>query len=273
MFLQNFNAKTSKSPNQLTMARNNRRHIFPGSSQYMASATQMFPVPEFAACGDAFVPRTTINLRDYYLLYNQAPEDEDGCWFWLWPWHWNWHWNWPWHWLCHWLLAWQWPWQVHETSEQFECLEPYFPEKPLHEPEDFLLYDYYDTESEDFDMDEFDLEDSTVEDYDEEESDDDDIVAADNNNLTSQYCFARKRGELKSFSIGELGDLQNQDVPCSKEGKNSAGVPNKRVWVDAEEKTRITKRMYDIPDQIPDRLLCHLGADAAEVDHGDVVQQ
>lgn len=252
------------------MAQNDRRHIFPGSSQYMASATQMFPVPEFADCGDAFVPRTTMNLRDY-LLYNHAPEDEAGRWYWLWPWHWNWHWHWPWHWLWHWLLAWQWPWQLHVNSEQVEILEPYFPEKPLNEPEDFLLYDFYDTESEDLDIEESDLEDSTVEDFDGEESEDGDILAADKK-VTGQHCFAQERGELKSFSKGELGDLQSQEVPCSNE-KNSPGVPNKRAWVDAEDKEKITKRMYNNSELVKDCLLNHFGADAAEVDHGDVVQQ
>lgn len=240
----------------------------------MASVMQMFPVPEFAGCGDAFVPRTTINLRDYYLLYNHAPERESGCWYWLWPWRWNWHWNWswnwPWHWLCHWLLALQWPWHV--NFGQVEILEPYFPEKPLNEPEDFLLYDYYDTESEDLDMDESDLEDSTVEDYDGMESDDDDIVTADKK-LTSQHCISQKPGELKSFSTGELGDLQSQEVACSNEGTKSPELPNKRVWMDAEEKKRIKKRMYNKPEHVQDSLLSHFGADAAEVDHGDVVQQ
>lgn len=211
-----------------------------------------------------------MNLRDY-LLYNHAPEDEAGRWYWLWPWHWNWHWHWPWHWLWHWLLAWQWPWQLHVNSEQVEILEPYFPEKPLNEPEDFLLYDFYDTESEDLDIEESDLEDSTVEDFDGEESEDGDILAADKK-VTGQHCFAQERGELKSFSKGELGDLQSQEVPCSNE-KNSPGVPNKRAWVDAEDKEKITKRMYNNSELVKDCLLNHFGADAAEVDHGDVVQQ
>lgn len=253
------------------MAQFNRRHIFPGSSQYIASATQMFPVPEFADCGDAFVPRTTINLRDYYLLSNHVPEDEAGRWDWLWPWRWNWRWNWPWHWLWHWLLAWQWPWQLHVNPVQVEILEPYFPEKPLNEPEDFLLYDYYDTESEDLDMEESDLEDSTVGDSDGEESDDD-ILAADEK-VASQHCFARERGELKSFSKGELGDLQSQEAPCSNDVKKSPGVPKKRAWMDAEEERRITKRMCDNREHIQDSRQNHFGTDAAEVDHGDVIQQ
>lgn len=227
----------------------------------MASAMQMFPVPEFADCGDAFVPRTTINLRDYYLLYEHAPEDEAGRWYWLWPWRWNWRWNWPWHWLWHWVLAWQWPWQLHVNSEQVEILEPYFPEKPLKEPEDFLLYDYYDTESEDLDMDESDLEDSTVEDSGGEESEDD-IVAADK--MISQHCFAHERDELKSFSPGELGDLQSQKVPCSDEENDSPLVPNKRAWVGTEKKKRITKRTYDNPELIQESLLNHFGADAQQ---------
>lgn len=227
----------------------------------------MYPVPEFADCGDAFVPRTTINLRDYYLLYNHAPEDEDGHWYWLWPWRWNWHWNWPWHWLWHWLLAWQWPWQLHVNSEQVEILEPYFPEKPLNEPEDFLLYDYYDTESEN--LDESDLEDFSVEDSDGEESDEDDIVAVDKR-VISQHCFALERGEIKSFSKGEPKESL-QEVPCSNEESNSPGVPNKRAWVDAEKKKRITKRLYDNPELVQSSLLNHFGADAAKVDHRDVV--
>lgn len=247
------------------MARINHRHIFPGSSQYIASPTQMFPVPEFADCGDAFVPRTTLNLRDYYLIYNN-PEDESGRWYWLLPWHWNWRWNWPWHWLWHWLLAWQWPWHLNVNPQQVEMIEPYFPERPLDDPEDFLLYDYDDTESEDSDVEESDMEDSGGEDSDE------DVAAADEK-AASQHRFAKERGELKSFSRGEPGDRRSQEVPCAHEGKKSPGGPKKRAWVDAEEERRITKRVCDNRKHVRDRLQNRLGADAAEVDHGDVVQQ
>lgn len=255
------------------MAQINRRHIFPGSSQYVSSATQMFPVPEFADCGDAFVPRTTINLRDYYLLYHHESEDEAGRWYWLWPWRWNWHWNWPWpwHWLWHWLLAWQWPWQVQVTPEQVEILEPYFPEKPRNEPEDFLLYDYYDTESEDSDMEESDLEDSTVEDSEREENYNDALVAADKK-VASQYSFTQEQGELKSLSKGELGGTQNQGAPCIHEVKKSPGVPRKRAWVDPQEKRRVTKRMYNTRGRLLDTQQNPFGADA-EADLGDVITQ
>lgn len=285
------------------MARNNRRHVLPGDSQYIESATQLFPVPEFADSGDAFVPRATINLRDYYTLYNNiVAENEVGRWYWIWPWHW--HWNWPWHWLWHWLLAWHWPWQLHASPEQLEILEPYHPEKPLDEPEDFLLYDYYDTDSdlEDSDKEESDKEDSeikdsAVEDFDEEESDDEDKVVADEIEASQNY-FPKERGELKSTTEEvqrrlrveeekkkrciksfcdnreyELGDFQSQEDPCINEEKKSPGVPKKRAWEEAEEEKRVTKRLCDDREHVRDCFQNRLAAGTEVVDHGDIIQQ
>lgn len=285
------------------MARNNRRHVLPGDSQYIESATQLFPVPEFADSGDAFVPRTTINLRDYYTLYNNiVPEYEVGRWYWLWPWHW--HWNWPWHWLWHWLLAWHWPWQLHASPEQLEILEPYHPEKPLDEPEDFLLYDYYDTDSdlEDSDKEDSDREDSdkdsAVEDLDEEESDDEDEVVAEEKEASQNY-FPKERGELKSSTEEvqrrprveeeektkrciqsfcddheyELGDFQSQEDHCINEEKKLPGAPKKRAWEEVEEEKRITKRLCDDREHVREGFHNRLAAGTEVEDHGDILQQ
>lgn len=198
------------------MSENNCRHIFPGSSQYVASTVEMFPVPEFADCGDAFVPRTTINLRDYYMLYNPAPEDEAGRWHWLWPWQWNWQCNWPWNWLWHWLLAWQWPWQLHGNSEQVEIFDPYIPEKPINEPVDFLLYDYYDTESEDLDVYESDLVDSAVEDSEREESNDDGDTV-DSNKLPANTVLPRSEENVSRMPKDTWKNYRFRKLPATKE--------------------------------------------------------
>lgn len=208
------------------MAGSNQRLAFDGSAQNTFSHTRLFPVPEFADRGDAFVPRTTLNLRDYDMLPNHVPQEHEPCPFHL---HWNWHW--------HWHLPSP-PQQVQvEASHQTEIL--------FNEPEDFLLYDYYDTDS---DGEEPDQEDINVGGFDLEDYD-------NANNEANQCSLLAKQERVKALLIVAkrklrgveldsgstthckdheyaLEDFQHCESPFHKYevGKKSFGGYKRTVW-------------------------------------------
>lgn len=122
------------------MAGSNQRISFWSNGQYIFTNARLFPVPEFADRGDAFVPQTTLNLRDYDMLSNNAVVENEPCHLHL-HWHWHWHWHLP------------------SPPQQVQVEVPHQTKRFLDEPEDFLLYDYYDTES---DFEESDPEDIDV---------------------------------------------------------------------------------------------------------------
>lgn len=233
------------------MAGNDRRHTFRGDGQYIFSNARLFPVPEFADRGDAFVPRTTLNLRDYNIISNNmVPENGN--------WHLHWHLNWHWHW--HWHLP--------APPRQVQVEAPYQTERLLDEPEDFLLYDYYDTESnaEESDAEESGTDEPHAEDFDVGDFDLEDGVDADKE--ASQSSFSHRQEKVKSNAVGGkrrcreeddvvggsskhlcedheyvLGDFQRQESPSEK---RSPEGPNKRSWEDFEgEEKSGTKRFCD----------------------------
>lgn len=230
------------------MAGNDRRHTFRGDGQYIFSNARLFPVPEFADRGDAFVPRTTLNLRDYNIISNNmVPENEN--------WHLHWHWNWHWHWHWHWHLP--------ALPQQVQVEAPYQTERLLDEPEDFLLYDYYDTESdaEESDAEESNTEDFDVGDFDLEHSNDADKEAG-------QSSLSHRQEKVKSSAVGGkrrfreedevaggstknlcedheyvLGDFQRHESPGEKRSPEGS---KKRTWEDFEgEEKSCTKRFCD----------------------------
>lgn len=218
------------------MAGSNQRHAFHGSDQYIFSNARLFPVPEFADRGDAFVPRTTLNLQAHDMLSNHVALENEPCHLHL---HWNWHWHWHWHW--------------HQPSplQQVEVEVPHQTERLLDEPEDFLLYDYYDTES--------DVEESDPEDIDVglEESD-------NANNEANRSSLPDKQERVKALVVGAkrkyregvgvngnstthyedneyvLEDFQHCESPLNKYEveKKSSGGYSRTVWDDPEGEDR-----------------------------------
>lgn len=120
------------------MAGSDRRHSFRGNGQYIFSNAQLFPVPEFSDRGDAFVPQTTLNLRDYDMLSNNMALENEPCHLHL-HWHWHWHWHLP------------------SPPQQVQVEAPHQTKRLLDEPEDFVLYDYYDTDVEGSDPEDIDV--------------------------------------------------------------------------------------------------------------------
>lgn len=165
------------------MAGSNQRHAFHGSDQYIFSNAQLFPVPEFADRGDAFVPRTTLNLQDYDMLSNHVALENEPCHLHL---HWNWHWHW--HWL----------WHLPSPPQPMQVEAPPQTERLLDEPEDFLLYDYYDTES---DVEESDPEDIDVGGL--------DLEGNDNaNDEANQSSLPDQKEMVKAFVVGAKRKLR-----------------------------------------------------------------
>lgn len=159
------------------MAGSNQRHPLHGSDQYVFCNARLFPVPEFADRGDAFVPRTTVNLQDYDMLPNHVALENEPCNLHL---HWNWHWNW--HWL----------WYLPSPPQPVQVEAPHQSERLLDEPDDFLLYDYYDTES---DVEESDTEDIDVGSHDLEDHD-------NANNETNQSSLPNKQERVTTLVVG-----------------------------------------------------------------------
>lgn len=235
------------------MAGNDRRHTFRGDGQYIFSNARLFPVPEFADRGDAFVPRTTLNLRDYNIISNNmVPENEN--------WHLHWHWNWHWHWHWHWHLP--------ALPQQAQVEAPYQTERLLDEPEDFLLYDYYDTESE---AEESDAEESVAEEPDTEDFDVGDFDLEGSNDAdkeAGQSLLSHRQEKVKSSAVGGkrrfredddvvggstknlceghkyvLGDFERHESPSEKRSPEGS---KKRTWEDFEgEEKSCTKRFCD----------------------------
>lgn len=209
------------------MAGSDQRHSFWGSDHYIFTNARLFPVPEFADRGDAFVPRTTLNLRDHDMFSNSVALENDPCHLHL---HWNWHWHWNWH--------------LPSPPQQVQVEGPYQTERLLEDPEDFLLYDYYDTES------------------DSEESDPDDIDVGglnfennDNANIEacqSSLCITQER--VKTVVAAKMMHREEAEVdggstthcednkyilanfqPCGSPTKKSEEGYKKRAWNDLEE--------------------------------------
>lgn len=219
------------------MAGSDQRHSFRGNGQYIFSNARLFPVPEFADRGDAFVPQTTLNLRDYDMLSNNMALENEPCHLHL---HWNWHWHWHWH--------------LPSPPQQVQVEAPHQTKRLLDEPEDFLLYDYYDTES---DVEESDQEDIDVGGLNLEDGD-------NANNEANQSSLSDTEEREKVLVVGAtrmfregleveggstthcedleyvLGDLQRCGSPLKEYEveKRSPGGYKKRTWDDHEGEER-----------------------------------
>lgn len=217
------------------MAGSDQSHSFWGNGQYIFCNDRLFPVPEFADRGDAFVPQTTLNLLDYDMLSNNMALENESF-------HLHLHWNWHWH--------------LHLSSppQQVQVEAPHQTKRPLDEPEDFLLYDYYDTES--------DVEESDPEDIDVGRPI---LENGDNaNNEANQSSLSDTEQRVKVLVVGAtrmlkegveveggstthcgdleyvLGDLQRHGSPLKEyeEEKRSPGGYKKRAWDNLEDKER-----------------------------------
>lgn len=214
------------------MAGSNQRRAFHGSDQFIFSNARLFPVAEFADRGDAFVPRTTLNLEDYDMVSNRVALENEPC-------HLHLHWNWHWH--CHWL------WQLPSPPQQMQIEALHQTERLLDEPEDFLLYDYYD--SSESEVDESDPEDIDVGGL--------DLEGNNNvNNVANQSALSDKQERVKAVVVGAkrkireevemdgsstahcrdheyvLEDFQQCKSPLNKcqVGKKSCGEYTRTVW-------------------------------------------
>lgn len=218
------------------MAGSNQRHAFNGSAQNIFPNARLFPIPEFADRGDAFVPQTTLNFQDYDMLSNHTPLEHEPCLLHL---HWNWHWQWNWH--------------LPNSSQQVQVEASHQTERLFDKPEDFLLYDYYDTDS---DGEELDPEDIDVGGLDLEDND-------YPSNEVNQCSMPDKQEGVKAFVVGAkrklrgveldrdstthckdheyaLEDFQHCESPNHKYelGKKSSGGYKRTVWNNPEGENR-----------------------------------
>lgn len=210
------------------MAGSNQRHAIHGSDQYVFSNARLFPVPEFADRGDALVPRTTLNLQDYDMLSNHVALENEPCHLHL---HWNWHWHW--HWL----------WHLPSPPQQVQVEAPHQTERLLDEPEDFLLYDYYDTES---DVEESDTEDIDVGILDLEDND-------NANNEANQSSLPNKQERVNAVVVGskrKFREAVEVDGRSTTHCEDHQHCKSPRSTHEVEEKSsgRHTRTVWDDPD-------------------------
>lgn len=207
------------------MAGGNQRQAFRGRVQNIFPNVRLFPVPEFADRGDAFVPRTTLTVQDD-MHSDHVPLENEPCLLHL-----------------HWCLL--------NPSEQGQVEALHQMENLLDKPEDFLLYDYYDTDS---DAEEADPEDIDAMGLDLEDKEDENIEAnrcslPDKQERVQALVVGTQR-KLRGDELNRGSTAHYEDHRYALEDFQHCKSPNKRTVRNEPEGCDRSKRFCNDHDYI-----------------------